>query len=124
MTDGVTRGTAHTTLLNRDSLPQWIVLQHPRPRPTQRLTLDLFTGNRPENCGDVSNPRVHPEIGEPDFMVEYWDYDHWQPVEKLTLSRQHRALQQQLTLDFAPVESDKFRLVLETGYRYGACVHQ
>jgi hypothetical protein len=118
LTDGVGRGTSYEVINSTDSLSNSLILQHPRPRQMDRLSVHLFTGNRPENCGNVSNPRVHPPIGEPDFTLEYWDYDHWEAIETEAPVRNNRALSQVVHLDFEPVESDRLRIRPKGGYPF------
>ena len=120
LTDGVTTGTSYETLATNDTLPQSLVALHPRPRQTDQLTLSLFTGNRPENCGDVSNPRVHPAIGTPEFTVSYWDFDRWQEVDALEVERTGTALRQTLTINFASVTSTRIKLTPRPGYPFPA----
>ena len=115
MTDGNTRGTHYATLEVNDSLPRSVVLQYLRPRPMDRVLISLFTGNRPENCGDVSNPRVHPPIDTPAFDLAYWDYDHWETLEIADSKRTSTALQQTLELRFPGVETYQLKITPRVG---------
>ena len=120
LTDGDVRGTAHETISARDSTPEHAVLLLPQTRTASSITLDIFTGNRPENCGDVSNPRVHPPIGEPDFSLEYWDYDRWRSVALTDSSRSNAALSQRLHLSFPEVKSNRWRITPRGTYPFAS----
>ena len=115
LTDGQTRGTEYATLEVNDTLPRTVVLQFLRPRPLDRLTVELFTGNRPENCGDVNNPRVHPPIDTPTFDIAYWDYDHWEDLELTDVRRSNSALQQTLELQFGEINTHQIKLTPRPG---------
>ncbi|MEL7003641.1 MAG: family 43 glycosylhydrolase [Bacteroidota bacterium] len=62
------------------------------------FSVTLFTGNRPENCGDVSNPRVHPEFITPNFTTQVWKEGQWQSIELKKQSVLKSALNQKINI--------------------------
>ena len=120
LTDTKKRGTRYATIQEKDSIFESLQLAFDKPSEISELKLYQFTGNRPEKCGNVENPRVHPEIGNPEFELEYWDISEWKPV-KLTSSKiEKSALQQQLMLQIEGITTSKLKLTPKSGYNFDA----
>ena len=122
LTDGRTVGTHYATLRRHEGEFPALELR-PAGSDLSGTTLSVhqFTGNRKENCGQVDNPRVHPEIGLPAFSLDAWQYDRWVPIPlgpaaltKTALSQVHHlALPDTLT-------AHRLRLRIDSSYRYDA----
>ncbi|WP_179021787.1 family 43 glycosylhydrolase [Winogradskyella forsetii] len=110
LNDGDLTGTLYTTLTKTDSIYNSIELQLENRIPISELKVYTFTGNRPENCGDVANPRVHPEIEIPGFNIEFWNTTAWETIETKHIKTQKTALNTVLTLSFDSLETYQLRL--------------
>ncbi|TRX60019.1 family 43 glycosylhydrolase [Fulvivirga sp. M361] len=98
--DGITTGNLFETLSNKNERWQGIEIRLDQPTGLKELEIHLFTGNRPENCGDVSNPRVHPEFITPQFSVSTWHESSWKQVEMESYKIKKKALNEIVTLRF------------------------
>ncbi len=118
VTDGISVGTDHLTISKKDSLFDSVQLLWKEEQNISTLTVDIFTGNRPENCGDVSNPRVHPEFEAPEFIVEYWNKTTWQPIEVNQVTSEKTAIAERLTLQINPTEAYRLRVTPVASYKF------
>ncbi len=109
LTDGVDRGTGYATVIT--SRDEAATILYRESQSADGLVIDRFTGNRPENCGDVSNPRVHPEIDTVGFELSGWSDGSWKPIEITDRKEENTALRQRIYLQFAPTASRRFRLM-------------
>ncbi|MEW4923859.1 family 43 glycosylhydrolase [Algibacter sp. 2305UL17-15] len=109
--DGVTRGTLHETIEKTDSIFNAVEVQFSGKKIVDNITISLFTGNRPENCGDVSNPRVHPEIETPKFKLFSWNFNTWEAINPEDITVIKSALQEQVSIDFNDINSDRIKIV-------------
>ncbi|WGK65235.1 family 43 glycosylhydrolase [Croceiramulus getboli] len=108
--DGETTGTAYATLTRNDSVFQSVQVLLDEPKPLAQITLHIFTGNRPANCGDVDNPRVHPEIAIPEFTLESWNISTWEPVAIQNTERVSSALSETLILSIPETDAYRWRI--------------
>ncbi|NAS10539.1 family 43 glycosylhydrolase [Poritiphilus flavus] len=108
--DGIARGTAYETLKKVDGAFESAESTFHNERSLKGIVLDVFTGNRPENCGDVSNPRVHPEITTPEFKVYQWDFGQWKEVQITTVQVEKSALREHITLQFDTVKTNRIKI--------------
>ena len=74
----------------------------------------MFTGNRPENCGDVSNPRVHPKITIPHFKLYAWLNNNWESCDIINNTRKSLALVEEFTIDIDPIRTYQIKIEAET----------
>ena len=118
LADGVKRGTAYETLQKTGDQFQAVEMIFPAATQLNTLQIDLFTGNRPENCGDVSNPRVHPEISTPAFDLYTWTFDRWTPLAIEDKTVNQSALSETLTLKFKGTEVSRLKIVPNEAYPY------
>lgn len=88
------------------------------PIEIEGFNIRVFTGNRKGNCGDVNNPRVHPEIGIPDFEVFMYDSGQWKtiPVEVMVGSK--TALSQHISLKLPNSVGKRFKLIPKKEYPF------
>lgn len=105
------RGTIYETLYRKDDNFDAIEVHFKEASTFDRATIYQFTGNRPENCGDVSNPRVHLPIAMPEFELFRWTYDHWEPMEMDSTTVVASALQQKWELRFSPAQASRFKIL-------------
>ncbi|MEO1054541.1 MAG: family 43 glycosylhydrolase [Bacteroidota bacterium] len=111
LVDGIKKGNHFETIAKVKEQWQGIELQYNQAQNITGLQVDLFTGNRPENCGDVANPRVHPPFETPTFKMQAWvDYE-WKEVAVNDTKAEMRALNQTLTLSIPSTETNRIRLV-------------
>ncbi|XLS29602.1 family 43 glycosylhydrolase [Flavobacteriaceae bacterium M23B6Z8] len=81
-----------------------------KPQVLSGFDLRIFTGNRKGNCGDVTNPRVHPEIGIPDFEFFKYEYGTWKILPaKITVGNK-TALSQNISIEFANSIGNRFKI--------------
>ncbi|MCG8389248.1 MAG: hypothetical protein MJA30_27085 [Cytophagales bacterium] len=92
---------------------QWqgIQIELPGKETIDRVEISLFTGNRPENCGDVSNPRVHPPINTPRFELKARVNNTWKSLPVIDLLTRKKALKEDLVLNIGPILTDKIVLL-------------
>lgn len=118
LNDGVKTGTIYETLARTDSIFEAIEMNNFSENKINTIEIHLFTGNRPENCGDVSNPRVHPEIETPKFKISFWDYDRWKKLENLNISMQKSALSEIVKIDLLAGQYNRLKIQPENNFRY------
>lgn len=105
LTDGKSRGNAFAHLKKKDKGFDVIELLFAKANALTSIQLHLFTGNRPENCGDVSNPRVHPPITTPDFDIFEYKMGKWEQINLATTTVEKSALSEAITLTFPATTS-------------------
>ncbi len=110
LSDSVSRGTQYETLEKRPSGYDGIELQLEKHSSVNEIEISLFTGNRPENCGNVENPRVHPEINIPEFDFFTWQFDGWKPLKADLLTRESSALNESMRFT-VNIEADRIKVV-------------
>jgi hypothetical protein len=118
LSDGQRRGTQYEVVERAAKGFQSVEARFDTLRNIHQVQIDLFTGNRPENCGDVSNPRVHPEIEMPEWQIENWTGGAWQAVAVKDASVSHSALRQTITLEFDSFAASHIRLTPDSSYRF------
>ncbi|PRX53802.1 family 43 glycosylhydrolase [Flagellimonas meridianipacifica] len=111
LNDGLTRGTLYETLIKNEDNADAIEVNFDKKQNIDKVTLHIFTGNRPENCGDVSNPRVHPEIKTSEFNVFVWAYDQWEKIDIENQNVSKSALKERIQLEFKPRLSNRFKII-------------
>lgn len=116
--DGQKTGTRYETLAKgKDNLESLEGLFDGKTS-INKFNIDLFTGNRPANCGDVNNPRVHPEIVTPEFDLFFWDYDKWVEIPIDSIQLKKSALKEKVTLNFSTVNASRIKIRPKTGYPF------
>ena len=110
LNDGTLRGADYATFSRREKGWEHLVLDFDEPKMQRFLAVHLFTGNRPENCGQVDNPRVHPEIVIPNLRVEALVDGNWRPVSGLRQKHRGTATATSLNLTFDPQVTRMLRL--------------
>ena len=115
LNNGIIRGTTYEVLKNNIGNFHAVEVQFKEPKSVNKITIHQFTGNRPENCGNVENPRVHPEITTPTFLVYKWVYNTWEPVTLHNAVINKTALQQEITLTFDNVKTHHIKIVPNLG---------
>ncbi len=118
VTDGVEVGTDHQPLVKKDSVFEAIQILWDNSQPITQINIDLFTGNRPENCGDVSNPRVHPEYEAPEFQLEYWNKTKWEKIIISETKSTKTAIAERLTLTIPSIETYRMRISPYNNYKF------
>jgi hypothetical protein len=118
LSDRIATGTDNEMLTKKDSTFQSIDLTWNHPQAITEIEVSLFTGNRPENCGNVDNPRVHPEYEAPEFMVEYWDLTEWKQVEVQNSESVKTALSEKVLLNIPSIESHHIRVTPKADYKF------
>ncbi len=98
--DGQKVGTHYATLEKKKNGFHAIDISFPETTNLKQLDIHLFTGNRPANCGDVSNPRVHPKFVTPSFTVEKWESGEWMAATSELLDVSRSALSEKLIISF------------------------
>ncbi len=111
LNDERTRGTIYETIKKTDSMFNAVEVQLLKENNLDSIKISLFTGNRPENCGDVSNPRVHPEITTPNFKLFIWDYNEWKEIDPTQTTVSKSALQEQIAMTFNSTISSRLKLI-------------
>lgn len=111
LSDGISRGTVYETLTKKDSVFNAIDVQFSTTEVVDKITVYAFTGNRPENCGDVSNPRVHPVINIPSFKVLVWNFNRWEEIEISKKTHSKSALQEKISYHFNAIKTQKVKIV-------------
>lgn len=109
--DGVTRGTLYETIEKKDSIFNAVEVQFSDKKTVDNIKMHLFTGNRPENCGDVSNPRVHPKIETPNFKIFTWNFSTWDEINPENITVLKSALQEQVSIDFNGIHTHRIKIV-------------
>tara|TARA_R110002051_G_scaffold63132_5_gene114955 strand:- start:70144 stop:71535 length:1392 start_codon:yes stop_codon:yes gene_type:complete len=110
LNDGISTGTEYVTLAKKEENYNFLQTEIAEPSVISQVEIHLFTGNRPENCGDVANPRVHPEIKTPEFELYYWDYKAWVKISNSSVKVQKSALKEVVTLNFEGVQLTKLKI--------------
>lgn len=113
LTDGIQTGTQYATLERKESSFQSIDISLAETTNLKQLEVHLFTGNRPANCGDVSNPRVHPKFITPSFKVEKWTAGEWVAASSEVLEVVRSALSEQVFLSLS-IEAQRIRITPDT----------
>lgn len=111
LNDGVTRGTIYETLMKNEDGFDAAEVNFNEKQNIDKVMLHVFTGNRPENCGDVNNPRVHPEIKTPELDIFAWEYDRWKKIDVESQNVSKSALKEKIQLEFKPKLSNRFKIV-------------
>ena len=111
LTDGITVGNVYAELQKQEDQWQGIQIELPGKETIDRVEVSLFTGNRPENCGDVSNPRVHPPINTPRFELKARVNNTWKSLPVIDLLTRKKALKEDLVLNIGPILTDKIVLL-------------
>ncbi len=118
LTDGITTGTDNELLMKEDSVFQSVDLVYEMPHTLSELSIALFTGNRPENCGNVDNPRVHPEYEAPSFIIEFWDQTDWKEIEIQSSQSKKSPLSEVVTIKFPETQTHHLRITPAIGYKF------
>lgn len=116
LTDGKKTGTQYVTLKKQEDKFYSLQTQLRKREAVSTVELYMFTGNRPENCGNVENPRVHPEITMPDFEISAWQYDKWVKLKVTGKAIKKKALSEIVTLDIEPIATDKIKLTVSSDF--------
>ena len=118
LTDGTKRGTQYETLSKNETNFESIIVQLDDVAQIDEMQIDVFTGNRPENCGNVENPRVHPKIGIPEFEIFQWNYDQWKPVAITNKTISSSALRASFALEFKMTATSRLKIVPKSNHPY------
>lgn len=116
--DNTVTGTRYETLAKTDSVFNALMGITPEPIGLDALEMHIFTGNRPENCGDVDNPRVHPKIGIPEFEIAYWDFGEWRPIKVDSVRHEKSALKETLIYHFPSIRADRIKVLPKNKYPF------
>lgn len=111
LTDGIFTGNLFETISKKENAWQGIELWFDEPSDFQKLAMHLFTGNRPENCGNVDNPQVHPPFKTPEFEISIWSDGAWKEVGVNKVVIDKRALNEVVTLDLDKSRSNRLRIM-------------
>ncbi|PQV48836.1 glycosyl hydrolase family 43 [Jejuia pallidilutea] len=106
-----TTGTIYETLSSKEGVFDAVVVQFSENKTLSKIQIHQFTGNRPENCGNVDNPRVHPKIVEPTFNLYRWNYNQWETLDINETTIEKSALKQKTTLSFSTTNGTRFKIV-------------
>jgi hypothetical protein len=109
LTDGQKVGTHYATLEKKKNGFHSIDISLPETTEITKLEVHLFTGNRPANCGDVANPRVHPKFLTPSFKIEKWAAGEWVAATSEVPDVARSALSEKLTISFR-AEAGRIRI--------------
>lgn len=115
LNNGIKRGTTYEVLKNNEGTINAVEVQFKEAKSINKITVYQFTGNRPENCGNVENPRVHPEIATPTFLVYKWAFNTWESVALKTTTTDKTALQQEINLTFDEIKAHRIKIVPTVG---------
>ncbi len=107
--DSVAAGTSYSTLVKEPGGYQAVDISLNASIEIGQIELFLFTGNRKGQCGEVSNPRVHPEFVTPAFAIEIWNAGEWNPIVPDTVSVSRYALGERLAITFR-AEASRIRI--------------
>ena len=111
LNNGIKRSTLYETISKGEKGFDAIQIVFIKPAEVDRLVVSNFTGNRPENCGNVDNPRVHPEITTPQFEVYTWKNHEWTTVNIKNLSATKSALSEQININFEKITAGRLKIV-------------
>ncbi|WP_350285800.1 family 43 glycosylhydrolase [uncultured Croceitalea sp.] len=98
LNDEIVTGTLYETLSRTEDAFEAVQIDFTGTTQVHMLKIHLFTGNRPENCGDVNNPRVHPKIQIPTFNIYEKKHGKWSDVKTTLQNIQQSASKSELTL--------------------------
>lgn len=115
LNDGNKLGTSYETLTKRDTVFESLELHFSENIP-QFFNIHFFTGNREGNCGDVSNPRVHPIYEKPEIEISYWDFDHWEKIDFRTTSEKRAALSISVGVELPAIKASKLKITPKSNY--------
>ncbi|MEO0527392.1 MAG: family 43 glycosylhydrolase [Bacteroidota bacterium] len=110
LNDGIDTGTLYETLSKHADVFDAVELKLEKQVAVNALSIHLFTGNRPENCGDVDHPRVHPKIEVPTFKVFKKVDGEWSEVKITSQNIQKSALKSKLTLMLETSEANSLKI--------------
>ena len=117
LTDGIAQGNVLAGLVKEDSSYQSVELRFDTLATFNQVELTLFTGNRPENCGDVDNPRVHPRFVTPTFTLFAWQNGTWRELATNKPSVNRRALNEVLTWELPePIKTGRIKIEPQPDY--------
>ncbi len=111
LNDKIKRGTSYETLIKNKDRFDAVEILFDEKLAINKLALHIFTGNRPENCGDVNNPKVHPDIVSPKFEIFEWNNHSWKRIDIKNQIIKKSALKEEIVLDFSTCISDRFKIV-------------
>ncbi len=114
LTDGLETGNVYGELQRLENQWQGIRIEFSEKEDVNRLEISLFTGNRPENCGDVNNPRVHPPIVTPEFELMTWNEGQWKSPKVLNLLVEKKALGEVIIIKTEPIRTSKVTIQPKT----------
>ncbi|GAA4271153.1 family 43 glycosylhydrolase [Aquimarina gracilis] len=109
--DGIKRGTSYETLSKNKNGYDAVEILFDEKVTINKLALHIFTGNRLENCGDVNNPKVHPDIVSPKFEIFEWNNNTWKSIKIKNQIIEKSALKEEIVLNFSSSISDRFKIV-------------
>lgn len=118
LNDGIKTGTIYESIQKKDSVFQSVVLNFADEATLTSIEIALFTGNRPANCGDVANPRVHPEFITPEFEFSYWNYNHWEKINVKQPTVKKSAISENLTFRLPDIRSNRLRIQPNPDYAF------
>ena len=122
--DGISSGTSYGELHRIKEQWQEIQVELSQKETIHQVEISLFTGNRPENCGDVSNPRVHPPIVTPEFELKVWKDGQWKPHPKSEVTIEKRALQELVSIHMDAAKTRKIMIQPKTPAHDKLFVHE
>lgn len=111
LNDGIKRGTSYERLSKNKNGYDAVEILFDENLAINRLVLHVFTGNRPENCGDVNNPKVHPDIVSPKFEIFEWNNHAWKKINIKNQSIEKSALKEEIVIELATRISDRFKII-------------
>ncbi len=109
--DGITRGTLYETLSKKKDEYDSVEILFDEKLKINKLALHLFTGNRPENCGDVNNPKVHPDIVSQKFEIFEWNNHTWKKINIKNQMIKKSTLKEKIIIEFTTSISDRIKIV-------------
>ncbi|AWX43697.1 Beta-galactosidase [Flagellimonas maritima] len=110
LNDGIDTGTLYETLAKHGDAFDAVEIRLEKNVRVNALNIHLFTGNRRENCGDVSNPRVHPKIEVPSFKVFKKADGEWSEMKITSQNIQKSTLKNGLTLTLETTEANHLKI--------------
>lgn len=108
---GGTLRNEYEELVKSDSSFNYLHARFTKQQNISSVSITVFTGNRPANCGEVQNPKTHPDITIPSFKFWVRRFDKWKEITPTREELEEDALSVKVSYPFTGFEATEVKII-------------
>lgn len=116
--DGFSNGNVFETLQKTGDHFAQAEIDLPLSQQLDSVIVHVFAGNRPQNCGDVNIPKVHPDFVNPLFDIWVWLDTSWIKIAPALIRVDTLAIQRIIRIALPKTKASKVKLVPHDNYAF------